>query len=152
MEVKINREIRQYTESIFFGLSMRQFIFSCLACGIAVLLYFILRPYFGVETLSWMCILGAIPFAILGFLNYNGMTAEKFIVAWVKSEILSPKRLMFKPDNLYDEMLKNIENNKKLKSKNNKKKKRKTNKKNKKVKKKAKKEEINLDEDVEQDI
>ena len=78
------------------------------------------------------------------------MTAEKFIVAWVKSEILSPKRLMFKPDNLYDEMLKNIENNKKLKSKN--KKKRKTNKKNKKVKKKAKKEEINLDEDVEQDI
>ena len=28
MEVKINREIRQYTESMFFGLSLRQFIFS----------------------------------------------------------------------------------------------------------------------------
>ncbi len=27
MEVKINREIRQYTESMFFGLSMRQFFF-----------------------------------------------------------------------------------------------------------------------------
>ncbi|MCQ4638636.1 PrgI family protein, partial [Anaerovorax odorimutans] len=25
MEVKINREIRDYTESMFFGLSMRQF-------------------------------------------------------------------------------------------------------------------------------
>lgn len=59
MEVKINREIRNYTESMFFGLSMRQFIFSVLACGVAVGLYFILRPYFGVETLSWMCILGA---------------------------------------------------------------------------------------------
>ena len=46
MEVKINREIREYTESIFFGLSMRQFIFSALACGIAVLLYFVLKPYF----------------------------------------------------------------------------------------------------------
>ena len=32
MEVKINREIRNYTESMFFGLSMRQFIFSVLAC------------------------------------------------------------------------------------------------------------------------
>ena len=51
MEVKINREIRNYTESMFFGLSMRQFIFSILACGVAVGLYFLLRPYFGVETL-----------------------------------------------------------------------------------------------------
>ena len=40
MEVKINREIRNYTESMFFGLSMRQFIFSVLACGVAVGLYF----------------------------------------------------------------------------------------------------------------
>ena len=59
MEVKINKEIRNYTESMFFGLSMRQFIFSVLACGVAVALYFLLRPYFGTETLSWMCILGA---------------------------------------------------------------------------------------------
>ena len=36
MEVKINREIRNYTESMFFGLSMRQFIFSVLALVIAV--------------------------------------------------------------------------------------------------------------------
>lgn len=27
MEIKINREIRDYTESMFFGLSLRQFIF-----------------------------------------------------------------------------------------------------------------------------
>ena len=33
MEVKINREIREYTESMFFGLSMRQFVFSVMACG-----------------------------------------------------------------------------------------------------------------------
>lgn len=36
MEVKINREIRNYTESMFFGLSMRQFVFSILACGVGV--------------------------------------------------------------------------------------------------------------------
>lgn len=33
MEVKINREIRNYTESMFFGLSMRQFVFSILAAA-----------------------------------------------------------------------------------------------------------------------
>ena len=61
MEVKINKEIRNYTESMFFGLSLRQFIFSVLACGVAVVLYFILRPRFGTETLSWVCIFDNLP-------------------------------------------------------------------------------------------
>ena len=103
MEVKINKEIRNYTESMFFGLSLRQFIFSVLACGVAVGLYFLLRPRFGTETLSWVCILGAFPFAAMGFIKYNGMTAEQFVWAWIKSEFLMPKKLMFLPDNaLYD--------------------------------------------------
>lgn len=120
MEVKINREIREYTESIFFGLSLRQFIFSICACAVAVILYFILKPYCGIETLSWVCILGAAPFAALGFIKYNGMTAEKFVTAWVKSMILIPKRLTFKPINLYYEDLKNIENRKVKKERKNK--------------------------------
>ena len=99
MEVKINKDIRQYSESIFFGLSMRQFIFSILACLVAVGLYFILRPYFGIETLSWMCILGAAPFAVLGFVKYNGMTAEQFLVAWFRSKFLMPSHFVFKSDN-----------------------------------------------------
>ena len=91
---------------MFFGLSMRQFIFSVLACGVAVGLYFILRPYFGVETLSWMCILGAAPFALLGFITYHGMTAEQFIWAWLRSEILEPKELKFEDSNYYYAVLK----------------------------------------------
>lgn len=106
MEVKINREIRDYTESMFFGLSLRQFIFSVLACGIAVLLYFLLRPHVGMETVSWMCILGAAPFAALGFIKYHGMNAEQLLWAWIKSEFLIPKRLVFQPENIYYETLK----------------------------------------------
>ncbi len=106
MEVKINREIRDYTESMFFGLSLRQFFFSVLACGVAVGLYFLLRPYVGIETVSWMCVLGAAPFAALGFFKYHGMTAEQFVWAWIKSEILMPKRLVFRPENIYYEALK----------------------------------------------
>ena len=106
MEVKINKEIRNYTESMFFGLSLRQFIFSVLACGVAVGLYFLLRSRFGTETLSWVCILGAFPFAAMGFIKYNGMTAEQFVWAWIKSELLMPKKLMFLPDNLYYETMK----------------------------------------------
>ena len=106
MEVKINKEIRNYTESMFFGLSLRQFIFSVLACGVAMGLYFLLRSRFGTETLSWVCILGAFPYAAMGFIKYNGMTAEQFVWAWLKSEFLMPKKLMFLPDNLYYETVK----------------------------------------------
>ena len=106
MEVKINREIRNYTESMFFGLSLRQCIFSVLAIGVAVGLYFGLKPYVGMETVSWMCILGAAPFAAMGFITYHGMTCEQFLWAWVRSELLEPKRLYFKPTNLYYEALK----------------------------------------------
>ena len=67
MEVKINREIRNYTESMFFGLSLRQFIFS---------------------------------------VKYNGMTAEKAIYAWIKSEFLMPKKLVFHSTNVYYELMK----------------------------------------------
>lgn len=106
MEVKINREIRNYTEAMFFGLSLRQFIFSVCACAVAVGLYFLLKPYVGTETVSWMCILGAAPFAALGFIKYNGMTAEKFIYAWIKSEFLMPKKLTFRSTNTYYELMK----------------------------------------------
>ena len=106
MEVKINKEIRNYTESMFFGLSLRQFIFSVLACGVAVGLYFLLRPRFGTETLSWVCILGAFPFAAMGFITYHGMTAEKFIWAWIRSEFLEPKEIRFESSNFYYEALK----------------------------------------------
>lgn len=58
------------------------------------------------ETLSWVCILGAFPFAAMGFIKYNGMTAEQFVWAWIKSEFLMPKKLMFLPDNLYYERMK----------------------------------------------
>ncbi|MBS4026636.1 MAG: PrgI family protein [Clostridia bacterium] len=106
MEVKINREIRNYTESLFFGLSLRQFIFSVLAVGVSVGIYFGLRNSFGTETVSWMSILGAAPFAALGFIEYHGMTAEQFLWAYIKSEFLMPKKLTFYPTNVYYEALK----------------------------------------------
>lgn len=105
MEVRINREIRDYTESMFFGLSLRQFFFSVLACGVAVGIYLGLNPILGTETTSWLCIVAAFPFAVLGFLKYNGMTAEKFIVAWIKSTFMIPKVLLFGNTNYYYAML-----------------------------------------------
>ena len=106
MEIKINREIRDYHESMFMGLSLRQSIFSVLAILVAVGLYFWLNPILGMETVSWICVLGAAPFAVIGFVSYHGMPAEKFVWAWFRSEFLEPKQLCFLPNNLYYELMK----------------------------------------------
>ena len=71
---------------------MRQFVFSLLAVLVAVGLYYLLSPYFGLETLSWMVILAAAPFALLGFLSYHGMTADQFLITWIRSELLEPRQ------------------------------------------------------------
>ena len=48
----------------------------------------------------------AAPFAALGFITYHGMTAEQFLWAWLRSELLEPKELRFEASNLYYEALK----------------------------------------------
>lgn len=99
MEVKMNKEIRDYQESMFFGLNFRQFFCSLLA--VAVGIYFTVRDFIGEEFTGWLCILGAAPFAVCGFVKYHGMTAEQFLWAVIKSEFLYPKRLTFQSEDIY---------------------------------------------------
>lgn len=104
LEVRINKEVRDYQESLFFGLTLRQFIFALLAVAVAVGIYFGLRPVLGSEV-GWVCILAAFPFALGGFFQYNGMDLEQFLLAVFRTEVLTPKRLWFRSENLYATLL-----------------------------------------------
>ena len=95
MEIKINKEIRDYTESIFFGLSLRQFFCALCAIAAAVGCYFGLRNILGTDITTWLCIVAAAPFAALGFIRYNGLNAEQFAMAWLRSELLLRKPLPY---------------------------------------------------------
>ena len=84
MEIKINKEIRAYRETLFFGLSVRQFVCSVLA----------------------VCIVGAAPVAAAGFFQYNGLTLEQFLWAWLKSEVIMAGKRVWKAENYYEEAMK----------------------------------------------
>ena len=43
MEIKIPKEVRQHSETIFFGLSTRQFICAVLAVSVAIGTYFLTK-------------------------------------------------------------------------------------------------------------
>ena len=104
-EIKINKEIRDYTESILLGLSLRQTIFSILACFIACGLYFLFKERLGTEVTSWLCMLGAAPFAAFGFIRFQGMYTEDIVKMAISSFALSTRNLINVPFNLYYEIL-----------------------------------------------
>ena len=101
IEVKIPKEIRQHKETIFFGLSARQFICSALAVVIAVAIYLALGDKLGKDNAGWVCMLLAAPVAVAGFFNYNGMNFEQFLWAFIKSEFLLVGDRKFIGENLY---------------------------------------------------
>ena len=103
-EVKINKEIRDYTESILLGLSLRQSIFSILACGSACIIYFLCSDKLGQEITSWLCMLGVLPFACFGFIRFQGMHMEEIISTAFYSLLLNNAQLINKPFNLYEEI------------------------------------------------
>ena len=104
-EIKINKEIRDYTESILLGLSLRQTIFSILACVVACGLYFLFKERLGTEVTSWLCMLEATPFAALGFIKFQGMYTEDIVKMAMSSFMLSTRNLINAPFNLYYEIL-----------------------------------------------
>ena len=42
--------------------------------------------------------------AAIGFFKYHGMTAERALLAYLKSEVLTPKQLKFKSVSYYDKI------------------------------------------------
>ena len=101
MEIKIPKEVRQHRETLFFGLSARQFLCALFAVGIAVAVYLGLGETIGKETASWACILSAAPMAAAGFFTYNGLTLEQFAWVFLKSEVLCAGNRVFKAENIY---------------------------------------------------
>lgn len=100
MEIKIPKEVRQHKETIFFGLSARQFVCAVLAVAVAMGVYFLLKNIAGAETASWACIVAAAPMAVTGFFSYNGLAFEQFAWAWLKSQILCAGPRVFRAENI----------------------------------------------------
>lgn len=95
IEVVVNKEILDYKENIFFGLSMRQFLCSVAAVAIAVTVYLFFDDRLGRELASWLCILAATPVAVAGFFKYNGLTFERLLWAMLKTKVLLADRRLY---------------------------------------------------------
>ena len=108
MEININKDIREYTEGVFFGLNVRQLICSGLAVASAVAVYFYTKDLVTKDTVTYFCIAAAAPFAAVGFVKYNGMPLEKIFWAFIKDCFLFPRKLTVQTNNLYREVTRDL--------------------------------------------
>lgn len=99
-EIELNKEVLDYKESIFFGLSLRQFICAGLAVMIAVIMWFMMREILAKEIRSWLCLIFACPFAAAGFFSFNGLTLEQFLWQILKSCLIYRGRRVYRAVNL----------------------------------------------------
>lgn len=107
MEVKINKEIRDFEENIFFGFNKRQMIMLVIGGAIAVGVYFLFTTQFGwaIDLAIIPAAIVVLPFILVGFMKYNGETFDKVFMHLVRY-IRTPKHLTCAVENRYTELVK----------------------------------------------
>lgn len=100
MEIKINKEIREFTEKIFWGLSLKQLIWAVVAGGVSIATWRLVPAHHNVEIKSIICIITSSPFIAFGFFRFNNMDFGSLMRAVLKFLVTS-RPLPYMPSNLY---------------------------------------------------
>ncbi len=101
MQIKSNQDVREYKEVVYFGMTLRQLIFSALAGAAALGVYLLCGRRMSMEAVSWLCVAAAVPFAAFGFVRWHGMAFEQLIGVFIRSRLVLNRPLFFRPDNPY---------------------------------------------------
>ncbi|NMA17243.1 MAG: PrgI family protein [Clostridiaceae bacterium] len=104
MDMKINKEIMDYSEKIFFGLTGRQFFLCLLGLAVSVTLFFVFP--FSVDAKLFLCILAITPFALAAFLKIGGLNMEEYLKRWINKVRTPP--LKHGNENIYHQMYRRL--------------------------------------------
>ncbi len=101
MQIKSNQDVREYKEVVYFGMTLRQLIFSGLAGASALGVYLLCNRRMSMEAVSWLCVAAAVPFGAFGFVRWHGMPFERIILVFIRSRLVLNRPLFFRPENPY---------------------------------------------------
>ena len=93
IEIRIPKEIKNYREKLFFGLTLRQCICAGIALLICVPLYIWGHHFLPQEAISWIVVFIAVPLMLTGFFRYNDMAAEQFALEVIHFYVYPQKRV-----------------------------------------------------------
>ncbi len=105
MNYEIGPDLREISETIWFGLNLRQLLSSVVGIVLSVLIWVLLRDRLGQQYTSWLCCAAVAPCACIGFVKVQGQPFERFALSWLKFAFLESKELPFKSNDINVKLL-----------------------------------------------
>lgn len=107
MKVKMSKNIENFKPKLIGSFTTRQVVSSVICLCVNIPLYIFLEKYIGEDIAGWVVIILAIPILAFGWMEYQGLTFEKFIFEIVISEFFAPKVRPYQIEDEMEEFLKN---------------------------------------------
>jgi hypothetical protein len=103
--IKVPKEIRNYKEKVVGTLTLRNLLFSLMACAAGVYVYVNTRVQCGEDIAGWLCLFAGAPFLAFGYINPNGKPLEKYIIRVLKFYLNYEKVRIVKTNNFWSELV-----------------------------------------------
>jgi hypothetical protein len=112
IEIRIPKDINEYKEKIFLGLTMRQVLSLVAIVVINVPAYMLLSPVIGMDGAGWVIMINAVPIGAFGFVKVAGMPIEKFAFLFIMMNFVYPQNRIYASENIYEELANIVEKEK----------------------------------------
>lgn len=110
IEIPVNREIRSYKETIFYGFTMKQVIFGILGLAAGTVVFLWLPKDLNLSIRTLLGLAAGFPMIALGFLTFNNMTAAELIRVLYNFYLKNPRKYPSVPTNRYANIFNKVEN------------------------------------------
>lgn len=108
IEIKIPKEVNRYEAKAIGPFTMRQLVCVLICLPIGVGIFVLLKPYLGTD-LAGFCVLPPAAVAwLFGWYKPYGMKFEKYMKTVFVNSFLAPSKRVYKTENYYSEILKEI--------------------------------------------
>lgn len=108
IEIKIPKEVRKYEAKAVGPFTLRQLICLIICLPICVGLYALVKPYLGVDLAGFTVIIPAGIGWLFGWYKPYGMKFEKYMKTMFVNSFLAPSKRVYKTENYYADILKEI--------------------------------------------
>ena len=105
IEVKIPKELDQYEAKFVGSLTLRQTVCVLCAFPVGIFLFNLTKPYVGVDTAGFLCLIPAVVAYLFGWKKPYGMKFEVFLRSVFITTVLAPSKRKYKTENYFKTLM-----------------------------------------------
>lgn len=108
IELDIPKDLKDYQPKVIFGLTTRQAICGACALGSALIAYNVAKAFVPQKTAIVIALIFVAIFAAFGWIKQYGLPLEKYLWSQLWTSYIPPKKRLYKIENKYQVLEKNI--------------------------------------------